>query len=217
MITVMRNFKIIAITPEEISSNEPEAVSMMLESGKVDRVHIRHKSATPEKLSNLLKSFPPEQCARISIHLPCPGPGSHGLDNSLFQFIKERNFGLHLPSTATPDDIRFARSSGIRSVSVSCHSFDEIKAKKNDADYCFLSPIFDSISKLGYLSAFTPEVLAQASDLGLIDSKVIALGGIEPDKISFLKELGFGGAAMLGFFSDRSEGLSHLRHNLSLF
>lgn len=214
----MRDFKIIAITPEEISSNEPEAVSMMLESGKVDRVHIRHKSATPEKLSNLLKSFPPEQCARISIHpaFSISEACGSGKYSTIFQLIKERGFGLHLPSTATPGDIRFARSSGIRSVSVSCHSFDELKAKKDEADYCFLSPIFDSISKRGYLSAFSPEALAGARDLGLIDPKVIALGGIEHGKISHLKELGFGGAAMLGFFSDRSEGLSDLRHNLAL-
>ena len=212
----MRNFKIIAITPEEISSNEPEAVSMMLESGKVDRVHIRHKSATSEELSSLLKSFPSELCGRISIHLSCPVPGSQGFESSLFQLIKERSFGLHPPSAATPGDIRVARSSGIRSVSVSCHSFVELKAKKNDADYCFLSPIFDSISKRGYLSAFTPEALAGARDLGLIDPKVIALGGIEPGKITLIKAHGFGGAAMLGFFSDRSEGLSDLRHNLAL-
>lgn len=62
----------------------------------------------------------------------------------------------------------------------------------------FLSPIFDSVSKQGYTSAFTDNVLKQASKDGIIDNKVVALGGVTPDKINYLRQLNFGGAAMLG-------------------
>jgi thiamine-phosphate pyrophosphorylase len=61
-----------------------------------------------------------------------------------------------------------------------------------------LSPIFDSISKVGYKSAFTNDELLKASKDGIIDERVIALGGITPDKIPYLRELNFGGVAMLG-------------------
>ena len=83
-------------------------------------------------------------------------------------------------------------------VSRSCHSLDEVRRYKDACDYVFLSPIFDSVSKQGYASAFTDETLKQASLDGIIDDKVIALGGVTPDKISYLQQLGFGGAAMLG-------------------
>ena len=69
---------------------------------------------------------------------------------------------------------------------------------KNDYDYVFLSPIFDSISKAGYKSSFTEEMLKDASSKGIIDKKVVALGGVTLDMIPYLKELNFGGAAMMG-------------------
>ena len=80
----------------------------------------------------------------------------------------------------------------------SCHSLEEVKLYKNDFDYVFLSPIFDSISKQGYKSAFTEDELRRASEEGIIDEKVVALGGVTYDRISLLKDLGFGGAAMMG-------------------
>jgi thiamine-phosphate pyrophosphorylase len=80
----------------------------------------------------------------------------------------------------------------------SCHSLEEVKMYKDEFDYVFLSPIFDSISKVGYKSAFDEEVLRKASEQGIIDEKVVALGGVTFDKIPYLKELNFGGAAMMG-------------------
>ena len=80
----------------------------------------------------------------------------------------------------------------------SCHSLEEVKLYKDDFDYVFLSPIFDSISKQGYKSAFTEDELRRASEEGIIDKKVVALGGVTYDRISLLKDLGFGGAAMMG-------------------
>lgn len=69
---------------------------------------------------------------------------------------------------------------------------------KDKVDYIFLSPVFDSISKSGYSSAFTHEQLAEAALRGIIDHRVFALGGVTPDKYSFLQRYHFGGAAMLG-------------------
>ena len=68
----------------------------------------------------------------------------------------------------------------------------------------FLSPIFDSVSKQGYASAFTDNALKQASRDGIIDNKVVALGGVTPDKINYLRQLNFGGAAMLGCVNNLS-------------
>jgi thiamine-phosphate pyrophosphorylase len=69
---------------------------------------------------------------------------------------------------------------------------------KSDYDYLFLSPIFHSISKIGYGSHFTSNELQRASNEGVIDSRVVALGGVTPDKVDYLKRLGFGGVAMCG-------------------
>ena len=62
----------------------------------------------------------------------------------------------------------------------------------------FLSPIFDSISKSNYTSAFDMEVLKQASAHGIIDKRVMALGGITTENMAVAKDFGFGGVVVLG-------------------
>ena len=51
---------------------------------------------------------------------------------------------------------------------------------------------------MGYKSAFSSENLLHASQTGIIDNKVIALGGVTFDKLDYLKSLNFGGVAMIG-------------------
>ena len=92
----------------------------------------------------------------------------------------------------------------------SCHSFEEIIKYKHEYDYLFLSPIFNSISKVANKSGFNEEELLKASTDGLIDEKVIALGGVTFDKIPYLKRLHFGGVAMIGALYSR-ETLNHLK------
>lgn len=75
------------------------------------------------------------------------------------------------------------------------HSLDELKNYKEKYDYAFLSPIFDSISKKGYQSKFN-----NASDLrnAVSEKNIIALGGIDEDKIEVCRELDFSGIALCG-------------------
>jgi len=84
------------------------------------------------------------------------------------------------------------------------HSLQELDEYKKTYEYAFLSPIFDSISKRGYTSKFRLESheLAQVGKSELMrairNRKIIALGGIEENKISLCRELGFLGVAVLG-------------------
>jgi thiamine-phosphate pyrophosphorylase len=96
----------------------------------------------------------------------------------------------------------------------SAHSFDELQKIGEDAKVCFLSPVFDSISKLGYKSKFSKQELKEgiAAWKNFHHSqKLFALGGVEADNIAELAELGFDGAAVLGnvwHSSDPVEALS---------
>ena len=97
------------------------------------------------------------------------------------------------------DNARFEKEfAGVVPTIISCHSFEEIEKYKTEYDYLFLSPIFDSISKTGYKSSFTTDQLLKASTNGIIDHKVIALGGITLDMLPYFQELNFGGIAMIG-------------------
>jgi len=70
-------------------------------------------------------------------------------------------------------------------------------------DYCFLSPVYDSISKAGYRAAgfLAPGEGRRrrlAAALGRSPVPVLALGGVGPGKLAELRDAGFAGAAVLG-------------------
>jgi thiamine-phosphate pyrophosphorylase len=89
----------------------------------------------------------------------------------------------------------------VQPVSRSCHSFDCLQDSA-DFPYVFLSPVCDSISKPGYTGAFTPESLHQAHRQGIINGRVMALGGMNAATIPFAAACGFGGVAVLGALWD---------------
>lgn len=106
-------------------------------------------------------------------------------------------------------------------VSRSCHSLEEVATHRTATDYLFLSPVFDSISKQGYRSAFPPAALREAAAAGIIDEKVLALGGVSEANLPEVRDYGFGGAALLGDIwarfrspADTAEVLRHFRHLL---
>ena len=147
----------------------------------VDIVHLRKPGATAEECARLLDGLTSDDRRRIVIH-------------DFFELAEPYGLkGIHLNArrNTVPDGYE-------GHVSRSCHSLEEVKRYKDACDYVFLSPIFDSVSKQGYASAFTDATLRQASKDGIIDHKVVALGGVTPDKIDYLQQLNFGGAAMLG-------------------
>ena len=79
----------------------------------------------------------------------------------------------------------------------SCHSIDEVEEVDGKLEYCFLSPIFDSISKQGYEANFNQEELKKflKKERGI---KVIGLGGVTENNYQELLDLGFDGGAFLG-------------------
>ena len=179
--------KIIAITTPNFIECEASVIPHLLQLG-VDLVHIRKPSATSEQLALLLNSLPTWCYDQLVVHDCLELANKHNLK------------GVHLNrrNHTVPDNFK-------GSVSMSCHSLEEVEIKKDMADYVFLSPIFNSISKNGYNSAFSKEELHNAMKQGTIDKKVIALGGVSLANIETVKDLGFGGAALLGDIWYRTE------------
>lgn len=147
----------------------------------VDIVHLRKPGATVDDCARLLDELTIDDRRHIVIH-------------DFFELAEPYGLkGIHLNArrSTVPDGWQ-------GHVSRSCHTLEEVRLYKDECNYVFLSPIFDSVSKQGYASAFTDETLKKASSEGIIDRKVVALGGVTPDKIGYLRRLGFRGAAMLG-------------------
>lgn len=183
--------KIIAITTPKIISDDGYIIRGLLDNG-VDIVHLRKPESTIDECRVLLSNLGDEYRARIVVH-DYP---------ELYSEFSLRGVHINKNIGTLPDGY-----DGLRTRS--CHSFEEVVRYKDECDYLFLSPIFDSISKVGYHSAFDECSLRQASISGVIDSRVIALGGVTFNKIDYLRNLNFGGVAMSGaiYSVDAVDGL----------
>lgn len=171
-----QEFHIVIITSPRFFPGEAEMLSLLL--GGLDcRVHLRKPGCTERQMRGLIEALPEEFRPELTLqdHLSlAPEYGVGGVHpTSRFPVAPEGWTGL---------------------VSRSSHSLGEV-AMCRDADYVFLSPVFDSISKSGYSSAFTDAQLRSAPE---IDGHVYALGGVRPEHFPLLAEYGFGGAALLG-------------------
>lgn len=170
----------IAITKPNAVDGEDAIIRHLLANG-FDIVHLRKPDADICYCRDLLQQLSPSERKRVVIHDYY----------SLYEEYSLRGFHINKNLTSYPVDYQGTRTR-------SCHSLDEILRYKSECDYLFLSPIFDSISKADYRSKFSHAELLKASINGVIDNKVIALGGVTLDRIAYLHSLCFGGVAMMG-------------------
>lgn len=185
----------IVITLPYFFDGEAEQIVQLLHSS-VDLIHIRKPESKAEELERLIMSIPSEYYPRLVLH------DHHELA------MKYHLHGVHL-NGRNPQPPQGWEGS----VSKSCHSLEEVKEWKEKCDYVSLSPIFDSISKQGYHAAFSSTEIEEASRQGIIDKKVLALGGVTFNKIDDVLRMGFGGGMILG---DAWKNVSHPQDAVAL-
>ena len=172
--------KLIVVTAPTFFVEEDKIITALFEEG-LDILHLR-KPETPAMYSErLLTLIPQKYHKRIITH-------EHFYLQEEFSLM-----GIHL-NTRNPKEPHDYSGH----ISCTCHSRDEVRNKKHFYDYLFLSPIYNCITKTGVTSGFTAEELRQAEKSKIIDSKVMALGGITSDNILEIKDYGFGGAVIMG-------------------
>lgn len=188
--------KFIVITSPEFIPGEVSCIRCLFDCG-LDILHLRKPGASKADMARILDTLPDDIRRRIVVHDHFPLCRDYGL------------LGVHLNgrNPVVPPGLCPC------SVSASCHSVAEVAAKKAECDYVFLSPIFDSISKQGYTAAYSATELQQASADGIIDNRVMALGGMSLDNIAALKKWQFGGAVFLGdVWSKADDAAAFTRH-----
>lgn len=172
--------KLIVISAEKVIPQEAQILNILFEED-LPVLHLRKPLASKQETADLLNCISPLYHNRIILH-------------DYFELAHQYNIrGIHLNqrNISIPPDI------GLIHISRSCHSLKEIE-EISGYQYVFLSPIFDSISKIGYMRGFSTRELEDAQNKGIINEKIIALGGISPDNIPVVANYGFGGVAVLG-------------------
>ena len=122
--------KLIVITTPTFFEGEAEALNLLLKAG-VDRIHVRKPDSERHTFEALIQAIRPEYLDRITIH------DHHAIA------VEKGLGGIHLNRR---NPVAPAGFNGL--VSRSCHSLEELVQHKQTSDYLFLSPIFDSLSKV---------------------------------------------------------------------
>lgn len=147
----------------------------LLEAG-LDYLHLRKKHWTRLQTERFLQYLPDELHGRIVLH-------------RYPELLHEWQLGgFHgaLSTTHLPAKCR-------RGCSV--HTYDEYMNYYDSYDYLWLGPFFNSYSKLGYAS--NPELWHMPPQC--VTDKLVAVGGIDPGRLSYIYRLGIRQVAVLGY------------------
>jgi thiamine-phosphate pyrophosphorylase len=182
--------------------DEAHVLTELLAQG-LERLHLRKPDWPAAQLETLIQALPPQVYPRLVLH---------AYPHLVRQY---RLGGLHLTERARATARQRPALLPGQTLSTSFHSLTEISRCRRRYDYVFLSPIFDSLSKVGYTGNFDLRELrrffhAQAARPGY-HPPVLALGGIEAHNISLVQQAGFAGAAVLGAVWQRADPVAAFR------
>lgn len=173
--------ELILISHPDFFKGETEIVSSLLDQYEFT-YHLRKPDASNDELESFLKEIPDHLHNRIVV------------SNSIEILERFKLKGMHF-STSNREKRNHLSEKYYKGTS--CHSIGEIRKLNDSYDYVYLSPIFPSISKMGYRGNLKMEEVSEFLNEKRT-SKVYALGGINADRISELKSFDFDGFALLG-------------------
>ena len=96
--------------------------------------------------------------------------------------------------------VKIGEGTGLR-VSTSVHGWEEFAALPEGLAYAFISPLFDSISKRGYLANTGLLTIPKK----VLPCRPVGLGGISAENIGEMVTCGWTGAAVLGWIWGKPE------------
>ena len=167
------------ITAERSVPEEIKTIHQLFEAG-LNKLHIRKPHEPISAVRQLIRQIDQNYWDRLVIH------EHHAL-------VQEMDLGgFHIKGKGTAPKNHMGKH-----VSRSFHAFEEIERCNETLQYGFISPIFNSISKVGYHAGFDLDELTQF--VGSFKRfPLYALGGIAGNNLSLTRKMGFQGAALLG-------------------
>jgi thiamine-phosphate pyrophosphorylase len=182
---------LVLISHPDYFAGESRLINALLSAHPSIRFHLRKPGSGVKRYETLLTRIETVHHPRVVIH-------QH-------QALKDRYTlkGVHLTSAdrneqAVPDNV----------VSTSFHAAEEADSLTEAYDYFFCSPVFQSISKPGYVRAERWDISGQNA---AFREKAVALGGITAKNIPEAAALGFRHFAVLGAVWNAEDPLTALR------
>ncbi len=172
--------KLILLSTPDFFVQENTIINAMFDEG-LDMLHILKPNSEPVYCERLLKLLDKKWLKKVVTH-------DH--------FYLKSEFKLHGIHLSQRNPIPPSQYKG--HISCSCYTIDDVVRRKDKCDYVFLSQIFEGITRPDLQPSFSEGELEEAAKKGVIDSKVMAFGGVSLDKMNAIKEYGFGGCVIFG-------------------
>lgn len=179
--------RLIVISSEKDIEDELKIVHQLFDEG-MEIYHLRKPHWTIFQMLEFLKKIDFKHLNKISLHDHHTLVKAFDLKYVHFKKAERTYFSTYLQQKR-----EFIEKKRI-SLSSSFKSIEEITPFAHNLKYCFLSPVFDSISKKGYKQGIPPDLCIPKN----VSTNVIALGGVKRENIESVFERGFHGAAVLG-------------------
>jgi len=174
---------IVITNPADIK-NETNMIHSLFEEG-LSLLHIRKPDFSKLEMAAFIHQIKLEHRNKLVLH---------------HHYVLAEDFGInriHFPENERKSSLDFTPFlKSDKHKSTSTHAIEDFNSLENEFEYAFLSPVFKSISKENYhpkTNLF--EALKSRSNF---NTKVIALGGIDPDNLAKTLENGFDNVALLG-------------------
>jgi thiamine-phosphate pyrophosphorylase len=172
----------IVISNPQFISNEIAIINSLFNDG-LEVLHLRKPEADVLEMSKFISQIDNRFHSQIMIH-------SH------YELLNSFNLrGIHFTEKTKCRQDEFANVTCKKSRTV--HELADLNLVKPFIDYVFLSPLFPSVSKVGYSKCWNFEEIKREMALKR-NFKIVALGGITLENMEQIRELGFDDFALLG-------------------
>lgn len=175
----------IVITNPVSLKKEVDTINALFANG-LDILHIRKPDSLPDEIRYLIENINDEYHPKLALHQHHEMASDYYINRLHFNEKARQGFNEGCKLSAKKQWI----------FSTSVHSVESFNELNHAFNYAFLSPVYDSISKPGYMAGFeNKDTLKGRNNFA---AKLIGLGGINSANCIKTIDVGFDSVAFLG-------------------
>lgn len=174
---------LIVISDPMMRSDDAVLINALFDEG-MEVFHLRKPSAAAPEIQHLLEKIKQNHYGKIALHQ------HHQLAKN--SGIKRLHYTEEHRKKTDAAEWSLLKEQGFH-LSTSIHKIEETQIVSDHFNYVFFGPVFNSISKKGYVATVTTNFIVPGKKI-----KLVAIGGIDENNISKPLQTGFDGVAVLG-------------------
>jgi thiamine-phosphate pyrophosphorylase len=171
------------ISDPMMHSDDAVLLNALFDEG-MEVFHLRKPSAAAPEIQHLLEKITQDHYAKIALH--------HHHELAERFGIKRLHYTEERRKKTDAKEWSLLKEQGFH-LSTSIHQIEEASTISDQFDYAFFGPVFNSISKKGYMATVTENFIVPGKK-----TKLVAIGGIDENNVSMPLQKGFDGVAVLG-------------------